>query len=42
MRRVASFLCRGVAILGMGLAIAATAGYLAYLALTSAIQHFVG
>jgi hypothetical protein len=41
MRRLASYLGRGVAILSLGLAIAATAGFLAYAALTAAIRHFV-
>jgi hypothetical protein len=41
MRRLASYLGRGVAILSLGLAIAAATGYLAYAALTAAIRHFV-
>jgi hypothetical protein len=42
MRRVASFLGRGAAILAMGLAIAAVTGYLAYVAVTAIVDHFVG
>jgi hypothetical protein len=41
MRRVASFLGRGLAIAAMGLAIAAVTGYLVYVAVTSAVSHFV-
>ena len=41
MRRMASYLGRGVAILSLGLAIAGATGYLAYLGLTAAIRHFV-
>jgi hypothetical protein len=42
MRRVASFLTRGLAIVAMGLLIAAVTGYLVYVALTTTISHFVG
>jgi preprotein translocase subunit Sss1 len=41
MRRMASYLGRGAAILGLGLAIAGLTGYLAYLGLTAAVRHFV-
>jgi hypothetical protein len=41
MRRMASYVGRGVAILGLGLTIAGLTGYLAYLGLTAAIRHFV-
>jgi hypothetical protein len=41
MRRVASYLGRGVAIVGLGLAIAGLAGYLAYLGFMAAVEHFI-
>ena len=41
MRRVASYVGRGVAIVAMGLAIAALAGYVSYAALTATIRYFV-
>jgi hypothetical protein len=41
MRRVASLLGRGLAIVAMGLVIAAVTGYLVYLVVTSAVSLFV-